>query len=825
MAGSSVPESSGDEPAAGASAPPAPYVPAWRRLVRRLLPRTTNEPRTVSGYLEDAPYGSWYLIAAFAIGLAFAALWLWVARVEPVPPGGDPSTWMLTAYAFVGLPTTSGVQPLGYPPLSFPFVGLAIVAGGGPLLGGRIFMAGAIVVLGVAGYLLGRTLLGRPSLAIAFEGLWLGEPDFQQLYYFGGYPNIFALIFLALAVAFFVRYLRSRRPIHLLAFWIAVTVCILSHSLTGVVLLGIIAVACLGLAATSRLPRSLVTSRAGQVGFAVFALSSLAYYAGTALAGIGHPTYLEGVSTNEAKNYLLPTALRAFYLTAPTGWFGGTTATISADVALGITLVIGFGIVATWLILFVRRRGWLSARWTILAAWILTVLAGATVAFVASIPVDFRRLPYFLYPPALLIVLYPIDIVLTARLNGERLGRTTPASAARRGPPPSARWRRGAEPALTVAGLLVVVGITVIFTVPAGESFETFYTEYAHDSDFLAVVDDIAASAVPGNVITTTPYVAHWPSTITTTRLTYVPSLANGNGYAASHVADGETTSVTLTGALTVTNSVVGATIPGLQAGDFNASPIYGVFSGNVYQPLLQLPLAYLSAVLTAGNVTRALVTPGAPAPPVVPLAGGVGYGLNFSTPGITTWENVTAVPGTATVTIQLAVATGPGLPINGVLGRIVPSAGLFGTAAPTASAGGFSWYEATRTGNYSTTGTVTPAAAFSHINPGTPSAGVVPAMLFRENASDQSHGTHFLSLEIDLATPDAANLIPSIGPWLSTTAIWQGWGIRFFLYYNGTASSRPFSADYLAAEYGATLFSRSGPWEVYLLPPTGSGP
>ncbi len=103
-----------------------------------------------------------YLLAAAVLGLAFAALWWWIVKDQPIQPGDDPSTWIATSYYFIGVPAPSGVQPLAYPPAAFPFVGVEVWVGGGPLLGGRIFMAAMIALLGPVAYLFGRAILKMP---------------------------------------------------------------------------------------------------------------------------------------------------------------------------------------------------------------------------------------------------------------------------------------------------------------------------------------------------------------------------------------------------------------------------------------------------------------------------------------------------------------------------------------------------------------------------------------------------------------------------------------------------------------------------------------
>ncbi len=805
------------------SLPPRPG-PLHRLLgvLGRLFPADSGEPQRRTGYVSDSRRDLSYLLVAAAIAIGLAVLWSWIVRVQPVPPGGDPSTWLLTSYSFLGLPSTPGVQPLAYPPLAFPFVGLSVVLGGGPLVGGRIYMAAAIAVLGVAIYVFGRSVLERPSLALVLEGLWLAEPDFQQLYYFGGYPNIFSLIFLLLSVAFLTRYLRSRRPLHLLLFWVFATVCVLSHSLTGAVLGGILAVLAVFLVLVGRLPRTMLFSRAGGVGAAILAGGTLAYYGGTAALGIAHPSYLESTPLSISKTQLLPTVLRPFYITSVPQWITGSTVSLSPTVSLGILVAASLGIGAAVLALRVLRPAWLTTPWLTLAAMMLTVFVIALIAYALSIQLDYRRLPYFLYGPAIAAVLFPVDLYLSNRMSRPPAPREVEpkkrwARLAYRHPR-LRRWRRWVDPVIVVAGLLLLTAVVQVVTVPSGTNYESFYTLYAHDQSFLSAVNAISNSGIDGSVIATTPYVAHWPSTITNTRTTYVPSLSNGNAYAASHVQDGETTSVSLAGRYTVTNSLVGATIPGVRPGDFNSSPIFCAFAGNVYQPVLQL-VANSLVVGVAGGTPVALSPAGSAAPPLGVVNGGTGFAFQFVGPGFVLNETVTAEPASASVLIALtatANATSPLLLTS--IGARLATLPLVASTVFANGPGAFVWNSSGRAGALSTTGSVTPTSALSSVIRLNQTPGAAPTVVLRLNSSNPA-GSPVLAFSLLLSTPGASNFLTSFGPFLDTAVVWTNWTARFILYYQGQPPNPVLSPYYLSTEYGATVYAASGSWTVYLLP------
>ncbi len=476
--------------AAGPSAPslPPPATrahsgPARSNLGRRIssalgrrFPRDPPGERTVSGFAADAPFGWAYLLASFVLGLAFAALWFETALQQPIPPGDDPSTWLATSYYFIGVHAPSGVQPLAYPPAAFPFVGLSVFVGSGPLLGGRIFMAAMITLVGPTSYLFGRAVLKMPALALLGAGLLLAEPDFQQLYYFGGYPNIFAFLFMVLAVTYLLRWLRSRRPSHLLTFWVATTVTVLSHSLTAAVLAGTVLFILVALVLVRRLPRGFLVSRAGEVGAGILAIGVGAYYGGTSLLGVNHPSYLSSGTLGGSKSQLVPTVLRPFYLGSIAGAVEHQTVTISADAALAFMTLVALLILGLYLLALWRRPEWITLSWLALAATVLTVFIGTVGGYVANLPVDYRRFPYFLYLPLIVALLLFLDLGLASAMR-TRAPRRLPAPVAgvRRVPSAPRRavaWRRWVEPVVLAVAVVAILVSVQFYTIPAGNSYE-----------------------------------------------------------------------------------------------------------------------------------------------------------------------------------------------------------------------------------------------------------------------------------------------------------------------------------------------------------------
>ncbi len=825
-AGPSAPSTREVSPGAPGTRPGRPGpISRFRGWLGRRFPRDTSEPRNSHGFAGNADRPALYLALAVLIAIAFAALWEWVAAAYPVPPGEDASTWLLTSYAYIGLPHASVSSLFGYPPASFPFLGLSVIVGGGPLTGGRIFIGAMIIGLGIATYYLGRTLLVRPSLALLAEGLFLAEPHFQQIYFFGGYPNLFALIFLTLSLVFLLRYLRTRAPFHLYLFWATTTVCILSHSLTAAVLLGTLFFLGFGLMLVGRLPRTLVISRAGLAGVLTLVLGVGGYYVATAIQSIGHPSYLVLASSSSTTS-LLPSMLQPLYLSTAIQLATGSTAGLSTGQTVVLVVAASVGIFLTFLLLRWKHPTWLTTPWLVVAASFLAVFAGSMAAYFIGISTDFRRFQYFLYVPTILIPLFVLDLffagrrwtrTVVARPN-PRAGAAPPRSSLR----PVVRDRYPwLEPVLVIVTAMLLVGIAQSFTSPNGQAYENYYARTGHDSTFLNAISAITDSGIDGNVLSTTVLSGHWPSALTGTRITYVVSFLAGNAqqYTASQVSDGELTSMTLSNRYSATNSLVVASVPGVAAGNFNSSFVYGAFSFDYFREIARIPTASMQVGLQ-GGVTVSLVQPGGASPPVVALANGTGYQIVYPTPFVTVYENVTTVPDqpTAIATFS-AVSLTPARDVIWISVRIANVPGVHTDALNGSSAGAFVWNTTSRTGNLTTYGTTIPATAITTVTPANASAGISPGVAFRQNAIDPVNGSPNLSLAINLTTPGLTNAFPRPGPWVSADQVWSDWDARFVLLYNSSAQAGLQYQAYMQTEFSASILLISGLWIVVLLP------
>ena len=809
-------------PAAG-SLPPVRRPSIVRRVLNRLFPAETDEPRTSTGFAADV--GNEYLwgLLAVIVAAAAAGLWLWITRVYPVPPGEDPSTWILTSYAYIGLPHPAVSSLYGYPPASFPPLGLAVLAGGGPLVGGRIYTVAILLTLGVATYLFGRTLLVRPPLALLGEGLLLAEPDFSQIYYFGGYPNLFALAFMLLALAFLLRYLRTRRPGYLLAFWGFTAVTAISHSLTAVILAATLVVLFFGLIVVGRFPRKLIASKWGAGGLALVVGALAAYYGSTSLFGIGHPAYL--VANTVSGTSLLPAMLTPFHIPVLVDAATGQSAfALSAGQTVAIVGASALVILLSFFLLLWRRPKALTTPWLVLAASFLAVFIGALAAYFLGISTDYRRFQYFLYVPGIFVVMMFADLLVewvtgrpvagVARVAAERL--PAPVVRSRRRP---VRWHRFTDPILLVLVVGILLLATVYYTVPAGTTFETYYARNGHDSTFLTAMNAIGTSGIDGNILSSTILAGHWPSTVTGDRVTYEVSFFAGNAqqYTPSQVAAGELTTLTLGARYSATNELVVASIPGTDPGTFNSSPVYGVFTGDFYRPILRLPTP--SLLVTFANGTQDSVSPlGSPAPLVDEISNGTGYSLTFGVLGATVVETVQAAPTAPTLSIAFhATATGPEN-LTQVAFRLGTVSQVQGNVSTNGTPGTFTWQTNSRTGNVTTFGNVTPAAALSSVVPYNSTPGAAASVGVKALAAG-SNGSPSIDVALSLTSPGLFNVFPRPGPWISADQVWANWTARFAILYNSTSQNGLGLEAYLETEYTAAVYVQSGLWIVMVLP------
>ena len=200
-------------------------------------------------------------------------------------------------------------------------------------------------------------------------------------------------------------------------------------------------------------------------------------------------------------------------------------------------LILGLYLLALW-----RRPEWMTLSWLALAATVLTVFIGTVGGYVANLPVDYRRFPYFLYLPLIVALLLFLDLGLASAMR-TRAPRRLPAPVAGSGgcPPHLAGRSPGGDgwnPSSSPSRWSPSSCRSSSTPSRPGTVTKRYYTEFGHDQDFVNVVNGLEATGIPGNILSTTPLVGHWPSTLTT-RTTYDPAALGGNWYASSQVIRG----------------------------------------------------------------------------------------------------------------------------------------------------------------------------------------------------------------------------------------------------------------------------------------------
>jgi len=815
-------------PAPEAAPPPpavaAPRPGALRRVLRYWFPPTSDRPRRPDGLTsppgpDTASFGFALLIAAAA-----AALYEFAAAGAPVPPGGDDGTWLLLSYPYVGLPFPSQGAPWTYPPASFPFLGLSVLVGGGPLVGARIFAGLTIGAMALTFYVLARSLFQLRVTALVAEAAFAIQPDFMQLYYFGGFPNMFGFAFFFLALAFGLRFLRSRRPLHLGIFWAAMTVAALSHALVAVFLVALVAIAAILLFLYRRLPREFLTTPTGIAGIVGFGLFSGAYYVGGRLAHTGAPNYLTNTSlAQSASGALLPVVLRPFYLQAGSTAVNGSGFTVTLGWALsfmGGTIAVLVG-----LLLFLRwvAPHLVSHRHILLASWVLSVFGVTLLCYQLDLGADYRRFAYFLYPVILLGLVLPLDLALAWLLTPEAL--TAPSAGV--GPPGRLRlrparfrWESGGRH--KAAGLLVTfvaIGLLVstgVYAVPAALRYEKFFTGPAHDAGFVAAMASIAHSGIPGAVYSSLETVDRWPSTLTARNVIEVRS-PTGFTYTPSILVLDEQAFLALNYRYTVTNSLVAAALPGVTPGYFNATPVYALYGYGVLHQVLQVAPGGVSVTL-AGKSAASVFPKGSALPQIVlpsdPTNGS--FEIRWHGTGFDVDETVRAVPGTDTVTIDYTATANGTANLTALRVKVVTATSNYDTVTATSPAG-FDWWTPTTGGNFTTYANVTGGGVLTNLTTSNATTGKGASVTAQSNATG-SGGNRSIALGFVLSSPEASNPVYGVSGFVDALSLFDQWDARFALFWSGTNATGPAAVAFFENEYGAREFYTDGEWTVLIL-------
>ena len=815
----------------GAGAGPSPRRRGLAAVFDRWVPPTSPARRRPDGLILNPRLGWVSLGIAIAIATLAALVYESLISIAPVPPGGDSGTWILMSYPYAGLPYPTQAAPLTYPPLSFPFLGLSVLVGG-PLNGGRLFAGVVIGAMGLAFYFLGRSMFQLRIVPLLMEGALYIQPDFQQLYYFGAYPNMFGFVFFFLAIGLALRFLRSRRPRHLALFWGATAAAVLSHALVAVLLLGLLAVVGVLLLAFRRLPREILLSRAGIIGSLGALVSSFAYYGGQAFFNLGGPNYLaEGSLAEATSRSLFPSMLKPLYLQQLSTAINGAGFTLTETNSVEISAVLAVGTLAFLVMARLLVPRLVSFRHLILASWLLSALLVSLACYAAGIGADYRRVAYFLYPLTILGIGLVLDLFLAYVLSPPApADLQAPIGAPKVRPlaPGPLRWRRwsGRQAiyvALVAAVVVVSVGVADAYTIPRAQADAKFFTKPGHDAGFVSTMSAVAGSTIPGSIFSSTQVVDRWPATLTA-RNVYEVRSPTGFTYSPLYLEQDELAFLALNYQLVVTNGQVAAAIPGLNATYFTAAPVFGLYDSGVFHQISQVSPGGIFVTLAGGKATSVFPN-GTFVPPevIAPSSSPANYTLElvYNGSGFRLVENITAVPGSSSVDVLLtAVATGT-KNITGVHGTIYGATGRPQTI--TSSGTTFGWYANTTSGNYSTSGRLTTPGVLTSVAyyAGNATTKARSGSVTFASSVTPSTGNPSLSVGVELSASGTSNPVATIQGLVSSPSVLTAWECRFALFWNGSSATGPTAIAFFETVYGAVPFAVAGDWTVLLLPAT----
>ncbi len=799
-------------------------------------PKARITPYTGTLLTPGPEAGSW--LAALGISLVFVVIVEYLFSIVPVPLGGDTGTWTALSYPFVFYPHPSEIVPFGYPPGLFPLLGFFVLLGGGPLIGPRIYVGVAIVLIGLSTYVLGRSLFRFRISALMVEGLLFVTVPFDRLFFFGGYPTLLALIFTNLALAFGVRYIRGRRPLHLVFFWLAVGATLLTHEFVGLALVVTLAIAGFFLLIKRQLPVSLVASPAGAAGVTIAGAGIGAYYLGTRLKHIPQNNYLSSNALAHLKSSIAP-VLYPLHLQALGGVVGYQlikTPNGAFEIAVGFTALVFFGMLA----LAIWWPRYLTPSLVIVGASILAIVAMALGGWILNIYTDYRRFAYSLDLPFLLIGMLAFDTVFywcaaPARRKG---ARTTPAPKAQ--PAPARRYQpspRSIRPRrrelllvfFALTGVFIVLLAGVVFSYPVLKHYQRQYATPLHTWDYVHAMQAIQNSGIPGSILSVSGGATlHWTFAMSN-RNVYSPTVVSGFLFKATRVSDSQLAYFPFHFHSAISNGVQFAgvsSISGPNSTFYSGSPAYGALRYGTPSAILEFaPDSYSVTFANNSNLVVPAWTPADPVPLTTFSSGAnptmtthyaahlynLSYDLNVTSmtdPGQPVVIDVTAV---STCAIGLLTLNAAARPAPGVL--VLPKVSI---AANT-----FQWNAGNGEFGVTTTyGTVAAPSTVAYGGGSEYSRGAV-TLKFQSPSPAAANGSRGLGLSIALTTPIATSLGTPLPQVISTPSILSNWNTRFVLLDNITRGSEQSVAIYLTQEYRSTIFFRQGQWEVLLLPAT----
>ncbi|MCI4336837.1 MAG: hypothetical protein L3K17_06545 [Thermoplasmata archaeon] len=735
---------------------------------------------------------------------------------------------MATGLAFVGRPYPTQIIPLGYPPLTFPLLGLAVVALG-PIAGTDLFAALLMVGVALSTAALAATLLKSRIVALAVVAFLLADPSLLAMFFWGAYPNLLAFTFLNLALVGLLRAGKGHVSAGAALFWVFATLTVLTHSLVGAVLAGTVVLylvmgyfvplgspaILVGRARLGQLEepgiaaRALVSSRGGQGGMVVFGGLVGGYYLGTFLAGVPHPDYLSSTSGNLGITTM-----------------GGALGALIPNLVLPVTIVVAvlvlgaLGVGLLYAVVRDRRPQWLTAPAVLLLAWPLAVGLLILLGYAAKVVTDYHRFGYCFLLPAALGVGYVAERAWVLRAPRRTTGETSPDPYA----PPGRRVPPSLRRPMAFATLAVVVGLLVIgaVTAPALGKEELAFTQVGHDAPFLAAVRAIQHSGVSGGILTV-PGADKWVRALTGENA-FAPYATTALLFYPSQQFDSQLAYFALSSQDAVSNGQVAASVRGTASGIDGGVPDYSVYQAGTLEELLRLPPGNIQVTLLGGPNGSSLVsnvsvspTVSLPATPTGPMQ------ISFAEPEYWLNISVTLPPASPALTAEIVATPVPPYTARQVTLLVTPPAGVADLAWLSATPGGFFWAPAAGSGQPLSYGNVTPASALRGATDFDPSTGTPAAWI--DFTAPGTAGAASLGGVLNVSTPAVAHVAGGFPGVFSAPQIWQALGVRFILWWSGAASAPPTvvpstEASYLSLEYQLPTLYQNSEWVVLEVAP-----
>ncbi|HZY69782.1 MAG TPA: hypothetical protein VFF67_02235 [Thermoplasmata archaeon] len=739
----------------------------------------------------------------------------WAFTGAPVPPGSDPGDWISRSYAYVGLPPPP-IQAVGspflYPPFLFPFVGAVYLGTGSATLTGA-FIAGALLfVYGLSVFHLGARFLRTGPVLVGFVGLAVFNGTTLSMLFWGAYPNFLAFILFNEALVFFLTYAERGRAVDGVLTFVLLALSYLSHSLTFVLLVGVVAFGFLLLWAARRTPLRRLWSYPTLGGAALLGAVVLGYSQVTAALGIPHPNYL---SANPAA-FTIDNIGEIFVPLANAPSIAPAGAPLVLTPLGAVAVLVGAALLTLLLVAAAtsRRPRAVSSASLVTAGWLVVALLLPVAGYFAHVDTDYPRFLYYVPLPALLLLALLVEHFAIARWRAPTADPVPPApraGAAGRNP-----RRLTSGTVATVAVLTVIVVVAANLAAPTLARSEQLNTGTSHDGLFLDAVAWLKRNPTAGAVLTLDRTI-RWTEALTDrgaydvgpTWLLFEPW----------QITNAEETYWALNSLDAVTNNNGVLSFSGFGSPVMSQAPMYSVMLDGVTVSLLRiLPGAsYLNE--SSGNATtQANLTDYSTPILTVPGSAPLSSEVDYSGPTFAVREVATLAPTSATSWINFTVTPAPRAGIQQFVTTLAdpphPNANLHTGSPPSVSVLGnrVAWNITSVVGRF----------------PGTPSIDstllLSPAPSAWSAASSVA-GTHLVltftnpaptrpfEVSIELATPGASNPAVVLPTYLATRAFLAQTGIHFLFVPNDAGDAATMA--FYEANFGYTVGYANAEWAV----------